>query len=195
LGEFEVVLEAGNGLEFIKKVKTITPPDIVLLDITMPEMDGYETAAWIRKHLPTVRVLVLSMLSNDLAIIRMLRNGVKGYIIKDSKPHVFKEAMESIQRNEFYVNELVRDKLINYVSTEEEEGKQTALLLSISEQEAHFLQLLCADKSYREIADEMCVSVRTIDNYRDNLFKKLETKSRVGLVLFAIKQGIANIYE
>lgn len=195
LGEFEVVLEAGNGLEFIKKVKTITPPDIVLLDITMPEMDGYETAAWIRKHLPTVRVLVLSMLSNDLAIIRMLRNGVKGYIIKDSKPHVFKEAMESIQRNEFYVNELVRDKLINYVSTEEEEGKQTALLLSISEQEAHFLQLLCADKSYREIAEEMCVSVRTIDNYRDNLFKKLETKSRVGLVLFAIKQGIANIYE
>ena len=89
-GEFEVVLEAGNGLEFIKKVKAITPPDIVLLDITMPEMDGYETAAWIRKHLPTVKVLVLSMLSNDLAIIRMLRNGVKGYIIKDSKPHVFK---------------------------------------------------------------------------------------------------------
>ena len=194
-GEFEVVLEAGNGLEFIKKVKAITPPDIVLLDITMPEMDGYETAAWIRKHLPTVKVLVLSMLSNDLAIIRMLRNGVKGYIIKDSKPHVFKEAMESIQKNEFFVNELVRDKLINYVSNEEDDGKQTALLLSISEQEAHFLQLVCADISYKEIADEMFVSVRTIDNYRDNLFKKLETKSRVGLVLFAIRQGIANIYE
>ena len=194
-GEFEVVLGAGNGLEFIKKVKAITPPDIVLLDITMPEMDGYETAAWIRKHLPTVKVLVLSMLSNDLAIIRMLRNGVKGYIIKDSKPHVFKEAMESIQKNEFFVNELVRDKLINYVSNEEDDGKQTALLLSISEQEAHFLQLVCADKSYKEIADEMFVSVRTIDNYRDNLFKKLETKSRVGLVLFAIRQGIANIYE
>ena len=142
-----------------------------------------------------LKVLVLSMLSNDLAIIRMLRNGVKGYIIKDSKPHVFKEAMESIQKNEFFVNELVRDKLINYVSNEEDDGKQTALLLSISEQEAHFLQLVCADKSYKEIADEMFVSVRTIDNYRDNLFKKLETKSRVGLVLFAIRQGIANIYE
>lgn len=195
LGDFEVVLEAGNGIEFIKKVKSINPPDIALLDITMPEMDGYETAAWIRKHLPSVKVLVLSMLSNDMAIIRMLRNGVKGYIIKDSKPHVFKEAMESIQRNEFYVNELVRDKLINYVSNEEDEGKQTALLLNISEQEAHFLQLLCADKSYKEIGDEMCVSVRTIDNYRDNLFKKLDIKTRVGLVLFAIKQGIVNIYE
>lgn len=195
LGDFEVVFEAGNGLEFIEKVDLKNPPDIVLLDITMPEMDGYETAAWIRKKLPTAKVLILSMLSNDMAIIRMLRNGVKGYIIKDSKPHVFKEAMESIQRNEFYVNELVRDKLINYVSNEEDEGKQTALLLNISEQEAHFLQLLCADKSYKEIAEEMCVSVRTIDNYRDNLFKKLDIKTRVGLVLFAIKQGIVNIYE
>ncbi|BDQ12403.1 response regulator transcription factor [Sediminibacterium sp. TEGAF015] len=195
LGDFEVIFEAGNGLEFIKKVNKNNPPDIVLLDITMPEMDGYETAAWIRKTLPSVKILVLSMLSNDMAIIRMLRNGVKGYIIKDSKPHVFKEAMESIQKNEFYVNELVRDKLINYVSNEEEDGKQTQSLLNISEQEAHFLELLCADKSYKEIADEMCVSVRTIDNYRDNLFKKLEIKTRVGLVLFAIKQGIANIHE
>jgi DNA-binding NarL/FixJ family response regulator len=195
LGDFEVAFEAGNGLEFIKKVDLKNPPDIVLLDITMPEMDGYETAAWIRKKLPSVKVLILSMLSNDMAIIRMLRNGVKGYIIKDSKPHVFKEAMESIQRNEFYVNELVRDKLINYVSNEEDEGKQTAMLLNISEHEAHFLQLLCADKSYKEIAEEMCVSVRTIDNYRDNLFKKLDIKTRVGLVLFAIKQGIVNIYE
>jgi len=195
LGDFEVIFEAGNGLEFIKKVDKHNPPDIVLLDITMPEMDGYETAAWIRKTLPSVKILVLSMLSNDMAIIRMLRNGVKGYIIKDSKPHVFKEAMESIQKNEFYVNELVRDKLINYVSNEEEDGKQTQSLLNITEQEAHFLELLCADKSYREIADEMCVSVRTIDNYRDNLFKKLDIKTRVGLVLFAIKQGIANIHE
>jgi len=195
LGDFEVIFEAGNGLEFIKKVDKNNPPDIVLLDITMPEMDGYETAAWIRKTLPSVKILVLSMLSNDMAIIRMLRNGVKGYIIKDSKPHVFKEAMESIQKNEFYVNELVRDKLINYVSNEEEDGKQTQSLLNITEQEAHFLELLCADKSYREIADEMCVSVRTIDNYRDNLFKKLDIKTRVGLVLFAIKQGIANIHE
>lgn len=195
LGDFDVIFEAGNGLEFIKKVDKNNPPDIVLLDITMPEMDGYETAAWIRKTLPSVKILVLSMLSNDMAIIRMLRNGVKGYIIKDSKPHVFKEAMESIQKNEFYVNELVRDKLINYVSNEEEDGKQTQSLLNISEQEAHFLELLCADKSYKEIADEMCVSVRTIDNYRDNLFKKLEIKTRVGLVLFAIKQGIANIHE
>lgn len=195
LGDFEVMLEAGHGQEFINKLDKTNLPDIVILDITMPIMDGYETAAWIRKEQPNIKVLVLSMLTNDMAIIRMLRNGVKGYIIKDSKPHVFREAIESIQKNEFYVNELVRDKLINYVSNEEDEGKQTALLLNISEPEAQFLQLLCADKSYKQIADEMCVSVRTIDNHRDNLFKKLEIKTRVGLVLFAIKQGIVNIHE
>jgi len=188
------ISQATNGREGLEAIRQGLG-QVVLLDLTMPEMDGYETAAWIRKTLPSVKILVLSMLSNDMAIIRMLRNGVKGYIIKDSKPHVFKEAMESIQKNEFYVNELVRDKLINYVSNEEEDGKQTQSLLNITEQEAHFLELLCADKSYREIADEMCVSVRTIDNYRDNLFKKLDIKTRVGLVLFAIKQGIANIHE
>ena len=195
LGDFEVMLEAGHGQEFINKLDKNNLPDIVILDITMPIMDGYETAAWIRKEQPTIKVLVLSMLTNDMAIIRMLRNGVKGYIIKDSKPHVFRESIESIQKNEFYVNELVRDKLINYVSNEEDEGKQTALLLNISEPEAQFLQLLCADKTYKQIADEMFVSVRTIDNHRDNLFKKLEINTRVGLVLFAIKQGIVNIHE
>jgi DNA-binding CsgD family transcriptional regulator len=90
---------------------------------------------------------------------------------------------------------LVGDKLINYVSNEEDEGKQTALLLNISEPEAPFLQLLCTDKSYKQIADAMYANIRTIDNHRDNLFKKLEIKTRVGLVLFSIKQGVVNIHE
>lgn len=190
---FEVMLEAGNGREFIEKVQKSALPDIVLLDITMPEMDGYETAAWIKAKLPTVKVLVLSMLTHDMAIIRMLKNGVKGYILKDSKPETFKQAMESIKNNDFYVNELVRNKLINYVTNEEEFHKQSDLLLNITETEAHFLKLLCADKVYKEIAEEMCVSVRTIDTHRDNLFKKLDIKTRVGLVVFAIKHGIVNI--
>lgn len=190
---FEVMFEASNGKEFIEKVQKSSPPDIVLLDITMPDMDGYETAAWIKQKLPSIKVLVLSMLTHDMAIIRMLKNGVKGYILKDSKPETFKQAMESIKNNDFYVNELVRNKLINYVTNEEEFHKQSDLLLNITETEAHFLQLLCADKAYKEIAEEMCVSVRTIDTHRDNLFKKLDIKTRVGLVVFAIKHGIVTI--
>lgn len=191
--EFEVVFEAGNGKEFIEKVDMQHPPEIVLLDITMPVMDGYETALWIKNKLPDTKVLVLSMLSNDMAIIRMLRNGVKGYILKESKPEVFKQALDSVKNNDFYVNELVRNKLINYVTNEEGTAENTSMLLNITEGEAQFLRWLCMDKSYKEIAQEMFVSVRTIDSHRDNLFKKLEINTRVGLVVFAIKHGIVNI--
>jgi len=191
--EFEVVFEAGNGKEFIEKVDMQHPPEIVLLDITMPVMDGYETALWIKNKLPDTKVLVLSMLSNDMAIIRMLRNGVKGYILKESKPEIFKQALDSVKNNDFYVNELVRNKLINYVTNEEGAADNTSMLLNITEGEAQFLRWLCLDKSYKEIAQEMFVSVRTIDSHRDNLFKKLEINTRVGLVVFAIKHGIVNI--
>ncbi|MFY9464995.1 MAG: response regulator transcription factor [Sediminibacterium sp.] len=191
--EFKVAFEAGNGKEFIEKVDQQHPPEIVLLDITMPVMDGYETALWIKNKLPDTKVLVLSMLSNDMAIIRMLRNGVKGYILKESKPEIFKQALDSVKNNDFYVNELVRDKLINYVTNEEGPADQTSMLLNITEGEAQFLRWLCLDKSYKEIAQEMFVSVRTIDSHRDNLFKKLEINTRVGLVVFAIKHGIVSI--
>lgn len=191
--EFKVAFEAGNGKEFIEKVDQQHPPEIVLLDITMPVMDGYETALWIKNKLPGTKVLVLSMLSNDMAIIRMLRNGVKGYILKESKPEIFKQALDSVKNNDFYVNELVRDKLINYVTNEEGPADQTSMLLNITEGEAQFLRWLCLDKSYKEIAQEMFVSVRTIDSHRDNLFRKLEINTRVGLVVFAIKHGIVSI--
>ncbi|MDP1842364.1 MAG: response regulator transcription factor [Sediminibacterium sp.] len=190
---FNVIFEAGHGKEFIEKVDFENPPEIVLLDITMPVMDGYETALWIKEKLPTTKVLVLSMLSNDMAIIRMLRNGVKGYILKESKPEVFKQALESVRNGDFYVNELVRDKLFNYVTNDEDIDLNTNTLLNITDGEAQFLQWLCLDKSYKEIAKEMFVGVRTIDTHRDNLFRKLEINTRVGLVVFAIKHGIASL--
>ena len=140
--DFKVIFEAGNGKEFIEKLDQKNPPDIVLLDITMPFMDGYETALWIKIELPVCKVLVLSMLSNDMAIIRMLRNGVKGYILKESKPSILKQAMESIKNNEFYVNELVRDKLVNYITNEEIDEINTAKLLNINEGEIQFLRRL-----------------------------------------------------
>ena len=101
--------------------------------------------------------------------------------------------MEAIKNNEFYINELVRDKLVNYITNEEIDEINTAKLLNINEGEIQFLQWLCLDKSYKEIAKEMFISVRTIDSHRDSLFRKLDINTRVGLVLFAIKHGIATV--
>ncbi|TAH12360.1 MAG: DNA-binding response regulator [Sphingobacteriia bacterium] len=191
--DFKVISEAGNGKEFIDNLNREEIPDIVLLDITMPVMDGYETALWIKNELPNTKILVLSMLSNDMAIIRMLRNGVKGYILKESKPAILKQAMESIIKNDFYVNELVKDKLVNYITNDQDTDLNTTKLLNITESEVQFLQWLCMDKSYKEIAKEMFISVRTIDTHRDNLFRKLEINTRVGLIVFAMKHGIVEL--
>ncbi len=191
--DFKVISEAGHGQEFIDNLNREEIPDIVLLDITMPVMDGYETALWIKNELPNTKILVLSMLSNDMAIIRMLRNGVKGYILKESKPAILKQAMESIIKNDFYVNELVKDKLVNYITNDQDTDLNTTKLLNITESEVQFLQWLCMDKSYKEIAKEMFISVRTIDTHRDNLFRKLEINTRVGLIVFAMKHGIVEL--
>ncbi|HVZ25635.1 MAG TPA: response regulator transcription factor [Sediminibacterium sp.] len=190
---FKVVMEADNGKHFIDLVKAKTPPDIVLLDITMPVMDGYDTALWMKTHLPKTKVLVLSMLENDTAIIRMLKNGARGYILKDSKPKIFKDALDNIRDSGYYINELVSNKLMHYINQEESLEEEAFALSSLSENEVTFLRWICTEKTYKEIADEMCLSPRTIDTYRDNLFKKLDVKTRVGLAIFAIKNGIVHI--
>ena len=190
---FKVAMEANNGKEFIEKVKTKTPPDIVLLDITMPVMDGYETSSWIKANLPQTKVLVLSMLENDTAIIRMLKNGARGYILKDSKPKVFKDALDSIRDSGYFINELVSNKLMHYINHEEVFDTDTFALNTLTDNEVTFLKWICTEKTYKEIADEMCLSPRTIDTYRDNLFKKLDVKTRVGLAIFAIKNSLVTI--
>ena len=190
---YKVAIEANNGKQFIEKVKIKTPPDIVLLDITMPVMDGYETSIWIKANLPSTKVLVLSMLENDTAIIRMLKNGARGYLLKDSKPKVFKEALDSIRDSGYFINELVSNKLMHYINQEEIFDTDAVVLNTLTENEVTFLKWICTEKTYKQIAEEMCLSPRTIDTYRDNLFKKLDVKTRVGLAIFAIKNGIVNI--
>ena len=189
---YKVVMQAGNGKEFIDQLNHEAPPDIVLLDITMPVMDGFETAEWIKKSLSSTRVLVLSMLENDIAIIRMMKNGARGYLLKDSKPKIFKQALDNIRDTGYFINELISDKLMNYISN----GNSFAVNApfgSLSDNEVHFLRLICSDKTYKEIAEEMCVSPRTIDSYRDNLFKKLDIKTRVGLAIFAMKHNLVEM--
>lgn len=190
---YRVVLEANNGKQFIEKVNPKSNPDIVLLDITMPVMDGYETSGWIKANLSSTKVLVLSMLENDTAIIRMLKNGARGYILKDSKPKVFKDALDSVRDTGYFINELVSNKLMHYINHEEVFDTDSVVLNNLTENETTFLKWICTEKTYKEIADEMYLSPRTIDTYRDNLFKKLDVKTRVGLAIFAIKNGIVKI--
>lgn len=192
--QYEVLLEADNGADFLQQIKDNSAPDIVLLDVNMPKMNGYETATWIKANLPQTKVLVLSMVEHDSAIIRMLRLGARGYLLKDSNPNLLLQALNSVRDYGFFINELVSNRMLHYLNDPHQQGgtpAQTAV--NLTDRELHFLQLACTEKTYKEIADDMYVSPRTVDSYRDGLFEKLNIRSRVGLVLYAIKNGIVSV--
>lgn len=187
---YSVLFQADNGKDFIQQLQADTMPDIILLDITMPEMNGFETASWIRQNAPSIKILVLSMMDNDEIVISMLKAGARGYILKDSKPAVFKQALDNIRDSGFFMNELVSNKMLNYVRHEETNGKELSAISLLTEKELAFLQYACSEMTYKEIAIAMQISPRTVEGYRDELLKKLNLQSRVGLVLFAIKNGL-----
>jgi len=189
--EYAVLFEAGNGKDFIKELRPPSLPDIVLLDINMPGMDGYETALWLRQNYPDIRVL--SMHDNEQVIIRMMKNGARAYILKDIDPSEIKMALDSVIKKGFYYPKKVRGKMIHAVNAANEPGQPLKLPAKLNQRELQFLTLVCTELTYREIAEQMYLSPRTIDGYRDDLFEKLKVKTRVGLVMYAIKNGIVTL--
>jgi DNA-binding NarL/FixJ family response regulator len=190
---YSVMIEANNGRDFIEKLNQDELPDVVLLDINMPQMDGYETAQWIKHTYPNIKVLALSMYDDENAIIRMLKNGARGYILKDADTSELKTAIEDILKKGFHYSEMVTGRLIHSLNMLDTENNPTGPLLKMNDREIEFLKLACTEMTYKEIADIMHLSPRTIDGYRDALFEKLNIKTRVGLAIFAIKHGVVHI--
>lgn len=192
---YNVLLQADNGVQFIEKLKNNPLPEVVLMDINMPLMDGYATTLWLKTNQPSVKVLVLSMLDDETSIIRMFKNGAKGYILKDCHPDELEVAIQSVLQKGFYHSETISGKLIhaiNHLGEENEPGQHEEVIV-LNEREIEFLKWICTEFSYKEIADKMGVSPRTVDGYRDHLQEKLDCKGRVGLVLWAIKNGIVAV--
>jgi two-component system, NarL family, invasion response regulator UvrY len=185
---FEVMFECSNGKELIVKLDKNDLPDVVLMDINMPEMNGYETTLWLKNNYPLIAVIALSMYDDENAIIRMLKNGARGYVIKDADPMELKRAIDDVVTSGVHYSDLVTGKFLHSIN----EVNETAAgqVASLNEREIAFLRLTGTEMSYKEIADVLHVSPRTIDGYRDALFEKLNIKSRVGLVLYAIKHDI-----
>ena len=188
-----ILFEADNGKDFTEKLNSKSLPELVLLDINMPEMDGYETAQWIKTNHPDIKILALSMYDNEMAIIRMLKCGARGYILKDSEPAELKSAIDDVMRKGFYYSELVSGKLLHAINTMDEDGSGLKSMTKLNDRETDFLKYACTEMTYKEIADKMFVSPRTIDGYRDALFEKLNVKTRVGLVLYAIRNGVVSV--
>ncbi len=190
---YDVLFECNNGKDLISKLNKDDLPDIILMDINMPEMDGYDATLWIKNNYPLVHVLALSMYDDENAIIRMLKNGAKGYVMKESDPIELKRAIDDVVTKGVHYSEIVTGRLLHSIYAVDEPGNGTKQMLNLNEREIEFLKLASTEMTYKEIADSMRLSPRTIDGYRDALFEKLNIRNRVGLVLFAIKHSIVQI--
>jgi two-component system invasion response regulator UvrY len=187
---YAVVFEADNGRDVKEKLSKHVIPDIMLLDVNMPESDGYETARWIYKNYPQVKILALSMFSDEGTIIRMLRLGAKGYIMKNADPEELKLALDSVLKKDFYLSEYISGKIISGLHKDIDMPEEPIVL---NEKEKEFMKWVCTELTYKDIAAKMFVSPRTVDDYRNQLFEKLKVKTRIGLVLYAIRHGMVEV--
>jgi len=187
-GNSFVVIEASNGNDLIAKIEAGNVPDIILLDLNMPELDGYETAKLLQVNYPNIHIIMLTMYDTEPMMIRLLQAGVKGFLRKDIDSNELQAAIHNVMKTGFYFTNNTTGRLVSLFSKSQEHSMLMKSMLS--EMETRFLRWVCTDLTYKEIAKEMHLNVRAIDNLRDNLFGKLEVKNRVGLVMYSIRHGI-----
>jgi DNA-binding NarL/FixJ family response regulator len=190
-GKCKVIFEASNGKELIAQLERNNFPDVVILDLNMPEMDGHQTALYLQQHFPEMKILMLTMYDSELALIRLLKAGVKGFMKKDIHPTELLSAIESVHENGYYYSAQTSSKLAGLFRNRDEQHHIDKVMLT--ENEIDFLRYACSELTYKEIAGTLKMNPRAIDGMRDNLFTKLDVKSRVGLAMYAIKHGVVTI--
>lgn len=185
---FSVIAEALNGKELIDRFeqKKVTP-DIVLIDVNMQVMDGEATAKYLSEKYPLAKIVALSMKDDSQTILNMLRAGCCAYLLKDIHPDELEKALIEINDTGHYNADAANINFRRLLTYQNDES------LNINEREKTFLQLASSDATYKQIASEMCLSERTIDGYRETLFRKFNVQSRVGLVLEALRRNIVQL--
>ena len=186
--QFEVLYVCENGQDFQDKLKSKPVPDIVLLDISMPVMDGFETAKWLKETHPNVLIMALSMQDDEQSLIKMIKHSAKGYMLKNVHPTELEKGLNTLVQNGHYFPEWAASKIFTSIS---DDTIDAASKISLSSREEEFLKYTVTEMTYKQISEKMFCSPRTIENYRDSLFEKLELKTRVGLAVFALKNGYA----
>lgn len=186
--EFEVVAEASNGNELLRALET-SPADIVLMDISMPEMDGVEATGILSRQMPGTRVIALSMYGEEEYYYRMVDAGAKGFILKDSDITDVHDAIIAVHKGGNYFSQELLYHVINRIKNREQEVKSS----SLSKREKEILLKICEGLSNHEIADSLFISKRTVDKHRANLLAKTGSKNTASLILYAIKNRLIEI--
>lgn len=194
LSEFDDVSEtgeAGNGEELINQIKTGNRwPDLVLLDINMPVMDGVETTRYLKAHYPEIRIIIISMEEDVQLVTHLINEGVDGYLLKNSDPDELELAIKMVMKNEFYLSASLTGAIFKGGSAPENKGIPAA---EFTERELEILQLICEQYTAAEIADKLLISARTAEGHKRKLLDKTKSKNMAGLVVFAIKNKLVTV--
>ena len=193
LGDFTITEQFDNGKELIDSLPFQNPPDIIIMDLTMPVMDGKEAVKQLKERNIEIPVLMLTLESDERTIIDLFRLGIRGYLPKSCTADVLRKAIEDVTSSGYYHNEI----LMKALSAPDKKEEQNTMLAQLTEREKEFVQLVCDEHEYTydQIAGLMGVSRRTVDGYREEIFHKFDIKSKTGLVLLAIKYGIVNVHQ
>jgi DNA-binding NarL/FixJ family response regulator len=186
--DIELIAEADNGMQLLSQLKHIEP-DVILLDIQMPVMDGITTLPEIRKLYPSVKVIILSMYNDHVMISKLMEIGANSYLTKNSDSETIYEAIKTCYEQEFYFNDLTNKALLSGLRNKRIENA-IAEDSHLTEKELRILKLMCEEKTTKEIADIVDISPRTVEAVREKLKVKTGAKSMAGLVMYAVTHGI-----
>ncbi len=190
MGNYRIVYEFDNGKKLTEKIRSIEY-DVIIMDLTMPVMDGEATMKWMKEQHVDAPVLILTLDTSDKTIIELYKCGVRGYLSKTCSANELKTAIDDVIRTGYYHNELLSQAMRREGGTNKKDIR-AEILDKLTDRELHFLKLVCdeAEYTYEQIGDIMHVHRRTVDGYREALFEKFNIKSKTGIVLFAIKHQL-----
>jgi DNA-binding NarL/FixJ family response regulator len=183
------ILEAENGEELIKGIEK-EQPDIVLLDLKMPVKDGIETTKYLNRHYPQIRILILTMFEDERFVGHLMESGANGYLLKSTEPAEIKQAIIDVMNTGFYLNNFVNRVLIKKNYAKQKFNPNLNSEVVVSEREKEVLSLVCMEYTAQEIAQKMDISPRTVEAIKDRLMERFGVKNSVGLVFFAMKNGL-----
>ena len=187
--EFNVIAKAANGSEVIELIESGMLPDILVMDLNMPKMDGYETAKWLVKKHPQIKIVILTMYGSEIVLIRMLQLGISGFLKKDIHPEELKNALLKIAAGEIFYSSRIAEKIISLFK--KKQGRNfTIENLLLNDLEIEFIKWSATEMSYNEIGKTMHLNQRYINSFRQALFTKLEVHSRTELIVYAFQNGI-----